>query len=581
MSSDYRAMARAYPLAAGTTPVASGFNIAQWRQLHGASCTRCSPTPDPACEGQRIIDVLERGWRMQWTGTPPKAAKRGAPRATPHLWKATQALAAQAKIFEITEVSTAARCFAVSKKRFSDAAADATPWLEDPACAIPVFQPGKKLRMVFDYRRSLANKVSLRWPLQLPPLAATARICRENHWLVSADCKAGYTQIPYAQCDWNIASSTAARLAFTVADASGKQRWYAPKFLMFGSNSAGSMFCTVSALASSILEHVLVARGHDPACHLVWVDDWLLSAPTKDAAERKLEDFLDVCQRLGIVINGDKVVHATQLMHWLGLDIDIQRRRFLLAPQRIAQVRTEASRLLRLKLHCPVADMRRFAGLACWCAMCVPGSRAFTATLCATGQQRRNVAVLSKMCCEDLEFWQREGTWQGYREGLPMLRPGHHSFCAFVSDAGGTAAGAHTAKACAWRAFSPLEQSWSSTARELMGIELGLTRLCASARDSIIVIGCDNVAAVIAANAGRVGRAHSAAIPVVRRIGRWAAARNVHLVGVWLPRNFNKLSDALAACSSQAQASDVFARALHAHSSAQAAASATIRPPRC
>lgn len=506
--------------------------------------------------------------------------KRGAPRAAPHLWEATLALEAKGKIVEVQELP-ASRCFAVSKKRFSDAAAAATPWLEDPACAVPVFRRGKKLRMVFDYRRSGANKVSLRWPLRLPPLAATARICRRNHWLVSADMRAGYTQVPYAGCDWQNPASTAARLAFTVADATGTQRWFAPKFLMFGSNSAGSMFCTVSALASSILEFVLVARGHDPASHLVWVDDWLLSAPTQEAAERKLADFLDVCERLGIDINSDKVVHATQLMHWLGFDIDMRRRRFLLAPQRVAQVRAEASRLLALKLHCPVSDMRKFAGLASYCAMLVPGGRAFTAALCSTGQQRRQVAVLSDVCCEDLEFWQQEGTWQGYSEGLPMLRPGHVSFCAFMSDAGGYAAGAHTAAACAWRSFSPTEQSWSSTARELMGIELGLSRLCDAARDSIIVVGCDNVAAVVASNSGRVGRANSAGIPVIRRIGRWAAARNVHLVGVWAPRRHTKLADALAACRSQAQASDVFARALRAHSSIQAAAAATIRPTGC
>lgn len=584
LSSDYRAMVRAYPLEAGDSKVDSGFapHIGQWRTLHAASCSRCATRADPSCEGQRIIDVLERGWRMRWTDRPPKqsVAPPKSTRDAAQLWKATSDLVRQGKIFEIEPVPSAARCFAVSKKRFSEAARSAIPWLEDPACAIPIFQPGLKRRMVFDFRRSRANSVSLRWPLRLPPLAATARICRRDHWLASADLKAGYLQVPYAASDWREPCSTAARLAFAVADPTGVIRTFAPRFLMFGSNSAGSMFCAFSALLSSIVEPILVARGHAPDSHVVWVDDWLFSAPSEAAANRMLDDFLDVCKRLGVVVNADKVVRATQRIHWLGLDVDTPSRRFLLAPARVAQVRAEATRLLRFRHRCRTAAVRRFAGLACWCSFVVPGSRPYTVALCSAGQQRRHVQPLSALCCDDLRFWQNEGTWRGYLDGMPMLQPAQLAFCSFVSDAGAHAAGAHTATKFAWRAFSAAEQATSSTTRELLAIEMALRHLCDTTRNRIVVVGSDNAAAVLAANSGKCGRANSDSIPVVRRMGAWAAARGVHLVGVWIPRSINRLSDALAACTSLPQAADVFARALRAHSSARAAAAATVRPAR-
>ena len=567
LSTDFRALANAYPMRAGAAPLPSRFVIPRWRRWHTDTCPRCTATKasdhgDPACEGQRIIDVLERGWAMQWDGPPPPAPapRRAQDAATQaELWRRTVELERKGRIRAIGFSASAARPFFVAKSRFSAAAmTSAAPWLLDAGTDVPVFQPTPKLRMVFDYRRSRANTVSRPWPIRLPTVATAALLCRPGWYCNTADLESGYTQVPLDGGSWRDPTSTISRLAFTVLDPEGVRRYFGPLRLMFGSNSAGSCFCAMSALLLDILTAVLRARGHKGSL-TCYIDDWILTAPTAEEADAMLRDFLWACEQLGVTVNRDKCTkRATQRVHWLGVDIDTVRQCVALPAQRVAQIRAEATALLRLAPSCPVSRLKSFAGLITWASSVVTGSRAFTAATAAAAQRRSPAIKLPDLVRDDLEFWAAEGTWRGYVEGVPILQQESMSVCSFLSDAGGAALGAHTAQRLAWRAFSESEQRLSSTTRELLAIECGLQHLCGHKRDSIVVVGCDNVAAVIAANSGRCGSAKADSIPVIRRMGRWLAERRLQLAAVWVERSHNTLADAIADASSLTDARAVF-----------------------
>ena len=583
LSTDWRGLMAAYPLQHGRTPVPSTLNVGEWRRCHRDTCEQCLRAQlrgyhfDANCPAQFLFDVFEFGWQPHFfdeipaftpsTSRPPRIQVAA-------ISSAVSKLVAQGKATYLEhKPRAAARAFAVPKHKTFSTAAQLAPdlWFLDPNCAVPVMEETTEWRCVYDYRTSGLNAVSTPWPIRLPDLEHATSRCKPGYVARTADLQAGYTHIPYA-------AGVGQHLAFAVPSRTGVGVEYvAPQVVLFGLNSGGSAFCCMSAMLADLLTDLLVARGHDKGDFYVYIDDWLFTAPTVAAVDAMVEDFLDLCQRLGVQVNMDKVTPAAPVVKWLGFLLDITRQAVRLPSARVAQIRALAAQCLATPAACPTATLRHLSGLLAWASAAVPGSRAFTVSLASLGHRQQRVVKLTVLAREDLHFWLQHGTRRAWDGDAVFLDTERVSFATFMSDAGASAVGAHTAAHMAWRMLLPQEIDFSSTARELLAIEAALLQLGEAWHDRVIIVMCDNTAAVVAANSGRAGAAGADSIPVVRRIAQWCFQRRVHLCAVWLDRRHNRLADAIADCADLTAARSLFTDAITVHSSAYRASQCVRR----
>ena len=127
---------------------------------------------------------------------------------------------------------------------------------------------------------------------------------RPGDWMVSLDLREAYLQVP-------MHPDSRKFLKFMVG---GKV--YQFKVLCFGLSTAPQVFTRVMAPVSAILHRIGVRLRR-------YLDDWLLQASSREQVLLALRPVLQLCRRLGIVVNWDKSqVIPTQQMVYLGVILD-------------------------------------------------------------------------------------------------------------------------------------------------------------------------------------------------------------------------------------------------------------------
>ena len=572
LSTDWRGLLRVYDMRCGTSRVSSALRPAAWRRAHAAACPDCAAAA--ACPSRKLFDAMEFGWLpaladSQPAWTPPR------PRRTSRFQAQVQAavedlVSRQKAVWLDTPPRRAALAFMVLKRKFTEQAGDRHPFAWSDVATAPLYTPDSKPRVCFDYRTSGLNLASEPWPLRMATLHHVTEMCTPQFRVaLCLDWRRGYQQFPLAE-------AAAARLAVAVPQANGSFRFAAPTAIPFGLNSAVGAFCTLSAMFQDIAAH----RLHDAEvdCRLsTYIDDLFVAFRSMSDAERGLSIIEALAGELGVEFNFAKRIGPATHVAYLGTVIDLSRRVLRMPTAKVSELRQLAAQCLRLRHSCPSKLVRRTAGLINWFTLAMPNTRAFAVSITAAGRYRGPYIRLRPYAVDDLNFWLHDGaraTWDG---SLPFL-PASVAFASFISDAGANAVAAHTANRVLWRRLSPDERQLSSTARELLGIELALASLAPEASGRVIVAGCDNTAAVIACNSGSAGRADCPTIPILRRIARLCHSNRVVLTGLWLDRRATHLADAAADCMSLAHARAVFDAALLRFRSVKEAAIRCTRP---
>ena len=124
--------------------------------------------------------------------------------------------------------------------------------------------------------------------------------------MVSLDLREAYLQVP-------MHPDSRKFLRFMVG---GGGEVYQFKVLCFGLSTAPQVFTRVMAPVSAILHRMGVRL-----CR--YLDDWLLQASSREQVLLALRPVLQLCRRLGIVVNWDRSqVIPTQQMVYLGVILD-------------------------------------------------------------------------------------------------------------------------------------------------------------------------------------------------------------------------------------------------------------------
>jgi len=168
-----------------------------------------------------------------------------------------------------------------------------------------------KLRVVIDFSQLSSHAPQLR--MRYPELAEALAHVEGGWWICKLDVKSGFYHV--------LLSERSKRLTgFSLRWYDGRVRHFRFSRLLMGARVSPWVFSLLTAIILSILR----ARGF-ASVSLVFVDDFILFARSKEECERALQELKDILKALNILFAADKTsVEAVQQEVALGLLCDLQ-----------------------------------------------------------------------------------------------------------------------------------------------------------------------------------------------------------------------------------------------------------------
>jgi hypothetical protein len=296
---------------------------------------------------------------------------------------------------------------------------------------------------------------------------------------------------------------------------------------------------------------MLIAKGIPS----VWVtDDSLYTETSFERCMEVLHQVIAVTERLGWLINRDKLEGPAQLLAFLGILIDTVKQTLGIPQARLATLLAKLTEMLAAP-RLTVRDIRSIAGRLQWVATVFPHGRPYIASLYtqATGDNRDTVH-LSPLAKDDLQWWashlttlidqaQQDATaaaWISYSFD-PIPRP-----IRILSDASGDMSlgfglifDGHLIQGT-WA--SPIHKS--SSYLEYLPIIHLLQQYGPRLQGAIIICHTDNAANALALNRGST--LAQSCRQVFRQLIALASTHNITVLGDWCPREFLDLPDAIS-----------------------------------
>lgn len=364
---------------------------------------------------------------------------------------------------------------------------------------------------------------------RMETLAAVLRELQPDWWGATLDLRDAYLHVPIHPSDrrW---------LGFSISGVA-----YRFRCLPFGLSTAPRTFTRV---VKTIAEH-LRRRGQYV---FVYLDDWLITAPSAEALRSEVQQIHQLLQRLGFVINEEKsALQPSQSPQFLGSILDFRAGRALPAPERVGNT-VQCAWIL---LECVTAPARLWmrllgliASLTAVLPQCKLRMRVIQLHVLSHYSPRRD--SLSRQIPNSnkvrlaIRWWTRESNIQPGRAFRP---PSPSSI--LTTDASKTGWGAH------WEDIQ-LAGSWTPTIAkhhinllELWTIHLALRSLRRRLKGQTVTVRCDNMSVVSYINKQGGTRSRSLCLQTIKLL-KWCQSFQIELQAEHLPGADNVLADALS-----------------------------------
>ena len=300
----------------------------------------------------------------------------------------------------------------------------------------------------------------------------------------------------------------------------GGGKVYQFKVLCFGLSTAPQVFTRVMAPVSAILHRMGVRLRR-------YLDDWLLQASSREQVLLALRTVLQLCRRLGIVVNWEKSqLVPTQQMIYLGVLLDSTAFRASPALKRVEKLLSIGDIFLSC-VRQPVSSWLELLGVLSSMIQLVPGGRLRMRSLqLALRRQwdqvdQSQLVEWSPLIQDDLLWWldhDRLVLGVSLEQVSPQLE--------LWSDSSDVGWGAHLGDQVASGLWAPEDGERSINARELLAIERALKWFAPLLVGASVAVYADNSTAV--SYLRNQGGTHSSLLnSIAQRILRWAEDQSV------------------------------------------------------
>lgn len=162
--------------------------------------------------------------------------------------------------------------------------------------------------------------------------------------------------------------------------------------------------CQIFELFSTSLQFILSRKGVYSAIH--YLDDFLFVSPSEGGCKKYLCTFQDICKIINIPLSPEKMVDPTQVISFLGFEIDTIREEVRLPLDKLEKCRDWITWLLG-RQKCTLRELQSLLGLLSFACAVVPG-RAFLQNLyqLTTGVAKPHHFIsISSETKKDLTMW--------------------------------------------------------------------------------------------------------------------------------------------------------------------------------
>lgn len=119
---------------------------------------------------------------------------------------------------------------------------------------------------------------------------------------------------------------------------------------------------------------MMARRGFNSV--IVYLDDFLVIAPTREACQLSFFTLLERLQDLGFSISWNKVIEPTQKLVFLGVELDTQHCQLTLPKQKLTELQSLVTSFLS-KRRANKKQLQQLAGKLDWACCVVYGGRTF------------------------------------------------------------------------------------------------------------------------------------------------------------------------------------------------------------
>ena len=373
-------------------------------------------------------------------------------------------------------------------------------------------------------------------PFKMESLAAVLPELQHNWWGASLDLKDAYLCIA-------IHPSSRKWLGFAIGEEN-----FLFRSLPFGLSTAPRTFTRVVKV---IAEH-LRRQG---VYVFIYLDHWLLTAPSPEILRDQVHMVSDLVQRLGFIINFQKsTLQPSQKVQFLGSHLDFTKGMVFPTGERVQSVIRCASQLLR-EATPPARLWMTMLGLIACPKYMLPQSilRMWVIQLHVLDRFRSHKDSLSHRISKTTEvsnallWWTQPSNVQRGKRFAPL--PPASTLTTDASKAGW---GAHWGDMQLSGTWSPSLAKKHINLLELWAIHLALRRLGHHLRGKTVLVKCGNMSAVMYINK-RGGVRSRSLCPQTILLLKWCQRYQITLQAAHLPGEENKLADALSRKASSIQ----------------------------
>jgi hypothetical protein len=261
-----------------------------------------------------------------------------------------------------------------------------------------IIKEGKKPRLVIDLSRNLNDHLQLDH-FQYTSVEDAVEAAWPNCWFGKLDLTNCFLSFP-------LHPSVRPFFCFRFDN-----KLYQFTHMPFGLNTAPHM-CT------QLLSVVAFALSQKNITHSRYLDDFFLIGDTGDEVSQQLESATETMHSFGLVVNPTKTEGPSQVLSFLGIELDSVKQTLSCTPGRVAEL-TGLLQALRRKRVVTRHDAESLIGKLSFAAQVLPGARPFMRrmldTVHACRSKRRSTPIhIDPSFRADVRFWLHHlSDWNG------------------------------------------------------------------------------------------------------------------------------------------------------------------------
>ena len=306
--------------------------------------------------------------------------------------------------------------------------------------------------------------------------------------------------------------------------------------LPFGSKLAPGIFHQLS----QSVKRMMARRGYSGM--VVYLDDFLLLAPTKAACQEAMSVLIQLLRRLGFQISWTKVIDPARRITFLGVELDTIDMCLRLLQRKLGELHTELQQFAT-RHRATKRQLQSLTGKLNWAAAVIFGGRVFLRRIIDLSnslKSKTDRVRLSHGMRRDLQWWLQFMVIFNGKSAVLDKQPittVHVDAC--TTGCGGTFGSDWFY--CNWGLDWPQVKNLHINHKELLAVVVAATRWAPLWGGKRLYIMSDNQAAVGMLNRG------TAKHPLVMEALRWlfwpSATHGFHLTGRYIPGVQNMAAD--------------------------------------